>query len=105
MNIPYGIGWRPEFRDRVFEWTLEHYDAIVSRIPPVDVIYLPGQASGCSAERAAKAREFFSVPPHSPSGTLKELEKMEAAVKDCVSLHEREGAAAARYLSQFAEKK
>ena len=105
MSIPYGIGQRPEFRDRVFEWTLEHYDAIVSRIPPVDVIYLPWQASGCSTERAAKAREFFSVPPHSPSGTLKELEKMEAAVKDCVSLHEREGAAAARYLSQFAEKK
>ncbi|HEY3217098.1 MAG TPA: M1 family metallopeptidase [Candidatus Eisenbacteria bacterium] len=102
MSIANGVGSRLEFRDLALQWTLEHYDAIVARIPAWHVIYLPWQGGGCSAGRAAKAREFFSVPAHSPVGTAKEVDKMLAVVNDCVSLHEREGAAAARYLSQLA---
>jgi hypothetical protein len=102
MNIANGVGARLEFKDLVLDWTLEHYDAITTRIPAWRVIYLPWQGEGCSAERAARAREFFSVPAHSPVGTAKEVDKMLAAVNDCVRLHDREGAAAARYLSQLA---
>jgi alanyl aminopeptidase len=101
MIIPNGLRANPERRDQVFDWTMAHYDFIASRIPPWHVPDLPQQAGGCSLERAAKARAFFSMPAHAPVGTATELEKMEAAVRDCALLEEREGAAVARYLAQF----
>jgi alanyl aminopeptidase len=101
MTIPNGLAAHSELRDRVFEWTMKHYDYIASRIPPWHVPDLPQQAAGCSLERAAKARAFFSTPAHAPVGTAAELEKMEAAVRDCAGLHDRESATVARYLAQL----
>jgi cytosol alanyl aminopeptidase len=101
MTIPNGLAVHSELRDRVFEWTMKHYDYIASRIPPWHVPDLPQQAAGCSLERAAKARAFFSAPAHAPVGTAAELEKMEAAVRDCAGLHDRESATVARYLAQL----
>ena len=95
------LPWRRPW-DRVFEWTLGNYDYIASHVPPSGVANLPRQAEGCSLERAARAREFFSLPGHDRVGTAKEVERMEAAVHDCVSLHEREGATVARYLGRVA---
>ena len=100
MTIPDGLRAHPELADRVFEWTMARYETIVARIPPWRVPDLPYRADGCSLERAAKARAFFSVPAHSVVGTATELEKMEAAVRDCVGLQEREGGSVARYLAQ-----
>jgi len=105
MAIANAMGVKPELRDRVFFWTLENYDYIASHIPPSSVVYLPAQATGCSLERAAKARAFFSTAAHSPVGTAKEVEKMEAATRDCVSLREREYGAVTRYLGQLANLK
>jgi aminopeptidase N len=101
MIIPNGLRAHAERRDQVFDWTMAHYDFIASRIPPWHVPDLPQQAGGCSLERAAKARAFFSEPAHAQVGTATELEKMEAAVRDCVALQDREGAAVTRYLAQF----
>jgi alanyl aminopeptidase len=102
LSVANALGMRPELRDVVFEWTLENYDAIASRIPPSSVPNLPRQAGGCSLERVERARAFFAAPARNPLGTAKELERTEAIVRECVSLHQREGAAAARYLRQVA---
>ena len=53
-------------------------------------------------ERARKAHDFYTLPAHNPSGTAMQLERMESIVFDCAGLSQREGAAAARYLSQQA---
>jgi alanyl aminopeptidase len=83
---------RPELQDLVFQWTLDHYDAVAKRIPPSTVAALPRQATGCSLERVSRAREFFSGS-RAPVGTDKELDRLEATAQECVSLHEREGEA------------
>ncbi len=105
MTIANGLGAHPELRDRVFEWTLAHYDFIASHVPPSAVATLPRQAGGCSLERVAKAREFFSQDGHHPVGTTKELERMEAEVRDCVSLHDREGGTVGGYWARVARAK
>jgi hypothetical protein len=79
---------------------MANYDFLASHLPPSSVPGLPWQANGCSIERVAKARAFFSKPPHDVVGTDKEMEKVEAAIRDCASLQQREGAAVARYLAR-----
>ena len=60
--------------------------------------FMPGIASGCSEERAAAARAFFSDPARTVAGMDKEMAKVSEAVKDCAALRAREGAAVAVYL-------
>ena len=47
----------------------------------------------------AKAREFFSLPVHSPPGTEVELARVLESGGDCIGLRAREGAAVTRYLT------
>jgi len=88
----------PGGRDRVFAWLVGHYDAFASRLPPERVALLPTTASGCSAERLERGRQFFSQPEHHVEGTGAQLAKVTQQVMDCVHLREREGAAVAGYL-------
>jgi hypothetical protein len=61
--------------------------------------FMPFMASGCSAERLEAAKVFFAEPEHKAPGTETNLAKVGDAVRDCVSLREREGAAVASYLN------
>jgi len=102
FEIPGGVIDSPGGEDRVFGWFLDHYDAFASRMPPEFVAFLPFVASGCSAERLERAREFFSQPDHRVDGTDVQLAKVSQQVSDCVHLRQREGAAVAGYLRSLA---
>ncbi len=91
---------RPEERDAVFAWMTKNYDAILKRIPPMLAVFMPYAAGGCSAERLAAGRTFFSESAHSPPGTEKELAKMTEGVEDCLALRQREGARVADFLNR-----
>ena len=97
-----GIASYPPFQDRLYAWVEKNYIKIASRIPPEQVAFMPFYASGCSAQRLEAARAFFSQPEHSAMGTEKTLAKVGDQVGDCIDLREREGAAVADYLSEFA---
>jgi len=100
LTIPGGLVGYPPQRDRVFRWLTENYDAIGKRLPPEFMGFMPFMAGGCSAERLAKAQEFFGQPQHQAPGTTVQLAKVGDQVHDCVGLHEREGAAVAAFLDR-----
>jgi cytosol alanyl aminopeptidase len=102
FSIPFMIGDRPDGEDVVFAWTLANHDAIAARIPPFVLGFMPASAGGCSAERLAKAQEFFGDPAHQGPGTETTLAKVSDQVTDCVRLREREGTKVAAYLREAA---
>jgi alanyl aminopeptidase len=101
MSIPRGLMSHPPNRDLVLGWIMDNYDAITKRLPSVWLPFMPGLASGCSAERLATAQEFFSQPEHQVTGTDVTLEKVTDQVHDCVGLREREGDAVTAYLGRL----
>ncbi len=102
FEIPLAQGPRFERRQRVFEWTLEHYGDFAARIPAMFLAFMPRTASGCSLERLAVAQTFFADPAHQAPGWETEMAKVAESVRDCVRLREREGAAVVRYLQSLA---
>jgi len=90
--------------DLVFNWMMESYDGIASRMPPMMMAYMPYMASGCSEERLAVARAFFAEPEHNVDGTDRNLEKVAEITGVCVDLREREGAKVADYLNRLSMK-
>jgi alanyl aminopeptidase len=101
-TIPVQICEYQPYRDRVYQWVIDNYDWWRSRIPAVNAADMPYWAEGCSADRLAEARAFFSQPEHSPPGTEESMAKVSDIVGDCVSLRDREGDAVAVYLRQVA---
>ncbi|MEM7586432.1 MAG: M1 family aminopeptidase [Acidobacteriota bacterium] len=85
-------------RELAYRWMTQHFDALVSRLPPLFVGFMPRFAAGCSAERLEHARGFFAERGNPM--VMSQLEKVSEEVNDCVSLREREGAAVARYLKR-----
>ena len=83
----------------------DNYDEITSRIPAPYAAYMPYFARGCSSERLAAARQFFSEPEHNVDGTDNQLAKASDQVMDCVNLREREGEAVADYLNGLLAKR
>ena len=105
FEIPQRMAETPAYQQQVFDWTLAHYEAIVKKIPAVYVVFLPHAGGGCDEGRILKAKEFFSMPEHSPPGTEVELARMLESGNDCLGLRKRESAAVARYLTQVAQAK
>ena len=105
FEIPQRMAETPAYQQQVFDWTLAHYDEIVKKIPAVYVPFMPYAGGGCHEGRMLRAKEFFSMPEHSPAGTDVELARMLESVNDCLGLRKREGAAVARYLTQVAQAK
>jgi alanyl aminopeptidase len=93
-----------EGHDRVFQWMMDSYEGIASRMPPMMMAYMPYMASGCSEERLAAARAFFAEPAHNVEGTDRNLEKVAESTGVCVDLREREGAKVADYLNRLSMK-
>jgi len=87
--------------DRVFQWMMDSYADIASRMPPMMMAYMPYMAGGCSEERLAVARAFFAEPEHNVDGTDRNLEKVAESIGVCVDLREREGARVADYLTRL----
>ena len=85
-------------RDRAFRWVQENYDLIRTRMPESSMARWPAYCAGCSEERLAAGKQFFSDPAHRVTGTDKAMERTAESVMDCVSLRAREGSAVAAYL-------
>jgi len=96
--IPGSVGGSDGGGDRVFDWFVDNYETISSKMPPDFRPFLVGIAGGCSAERLERGREFFTQPDHQVEGTMIQLGKVAAQVEDCVGLRQREGDAVAAYL-------
>lgn len=101
FTIPGTVSGSPGGRDRIYQWTKENFDAIAKRLPPQFISFLPFVAGGCSSERLADARTFFSEPSRVAAGTESRLQRVAEQVEDCVRLRAREGAAVATYMSSF----
>jgi hypothetical protein len=99
--IPFSVGGYAPYEDKVFEWQMEHYGAITAKIPPMFASYMPYMAGGCSRERLAKAREYFSDPARNVPGMEETLAKVSDQVNDCAGMRDREGAKVAEYLRRF----
>jgi len=84
--------------DLVFEWVLNHYDVITSRMPPIWLPFMPLVGNGCDLDRMEKAKIFFAKPESKVDGTDKQMDKVEASVMDCVGLRTREGGKVRSYL-------
>jgi alanyl aminopeptidase len=88
-------------RDAAYTWVVTNYEAIRSRIPPMNAVFIPLIADGCSAERLVRAQEFFAQPAHAPGGTEKEMAKVTESIEDCVALRKREGERVRAYLNRI----
>ena len=85
----------------VFDWLLNHYDAVTTRMPPVWLPFMPLVGNGCNLERMEKAKVFFAQPEINVDGTSKQMAKVEAGVLDCVALRKREGSRVKAYLQEL----
>lgn len=99
FTIPFGQRVTEEDRDRVFRWTVGHFDDLAERVPPMILDFLPRMAGGCSPERLRAAEEFFTADSRRTESLAKTLAKVRDQVHACVALREREGAAVRRYLT------
>jgi alanyl aminopeptidase len=103
LRIPAGILFSGERGAvQVLDWTVANYDRIAAVVPPMSLAFLPRLASGCSAERLARAREFFGQPAHSAPGTDAQLAQVADEVALCVALRASEGPAIGAYLERAA---
>jgi alanyl aminopeptidase len=87
------IGDDESRRDACFAWVRRSYAWLASRLPAYEMARLPEFAGGCSRERLAEARAFFSDPARAPVGTAESLARTAARVEACAALREREGPA------------
>ncbi|HEX4823814.1 MAG TPA: M1 family metallopeptidase [Candidatus Polarisedimenticolaceae bacterium] len=90
-RIARTMGGVPTSRGAAWTWMTTHYDELAAKIPSDYMIYMPYYAAGCSEERVAAARTFFSDPKHAPSGTATELARVVESVDECVALDRRFG--------------
>ena len=98
FTIPQDVAGDPALVPLVFDWGLAHYDALAAKLPPDFRAFLPYIAGGCSLERLERAQAFFAQPEHAPPGTAQSMARVSEAVRDCVALREREGAAVAAWV-------
>ena len=98
FTIPFSVGTAVANEGRAYRFFTENYEVIQKRMPPMFLAFMPRIATGCSEERVAATRVFFSDPTRKAPGMDKEMAKVAESVKDCAGLRAREGAAVAAYL-------
>jgi len=86
----------------IFEWMMANYDVIAKRLPKTSLPRLAGYGGGCSHEKLARAKEFFTHESRFDKETEQVLTRVTAQVNDCVNLREREGKSVAEFLTKFA---
>ncbi|MEO8381474.1 MAG: hypothetical protein ABI779_17570 [Acidobacteriota bacterium] len=70
----------------------------MKKLPPNFAAAMPFIASGCSAERVERAREFFAT--RKIEGTDRQLARIAEQVNECTTLRAREMDAVMRYLTR-----
>ena len=100
MAIPMAVDKDdPAVRRRMWEWMVENYETITSKIPPPFQQYLPYAAMSCEGELLEEADAFFSDPTHIVPGTEVELAKVKQFSAECAELSARESGSVRAYLS------
>jgi alanyl aminopeptidase len=101
-RIPYSIAFQSSARQNfVLDWMMEHYDEIISQMPPPSRARLAYFLNGCDEARLAKGLAFFAEPEHNSPGINSRLARVAEAVSDCVSLRAREEGSVAAFLDEF----
>jgi aminopeptidase 2 len=90
-----------EQRDQIWAFVQKNYSPLSQRIPPVYRVYLVYSAFGCTKDRIAEAKAFFTGD-RAPFGTDVEMARMNDEINTCVSLREREGPRVAKMLTETA---
>lgn len=83
-----------------FDWLLNNYTTVTTRMPPIWLPFMPLSGDGCDIERMEKAKIFFAQPKIKVDGTDKQMAKVEAGVLDCAALRKREGGRVRTYLKE-----
>ncbi len=86
------------YPDETVQWTFDHFGALREKLPPNFAARIVGLGTGCSQERLAALRKFFSDPAHKVLGGEASLKRMEDALRECASVHERESERVERWL-------
>ena len=99
MTFREQLAKRPEPRELVLNFALNHYTIFEEKLPGNGLATLPSVAKSCSLASAEIATDFFSNPDHQVSGTLRILDTTTAAIKSCAALRARELGNANLYFS------
>jgi len=99
LGLGNGRGGGGDYPDDVMQWTLDHWDELVARMPPNFASRNMRMTGGCSQERQAQLKQFFSDPKRSGPGIQPTLRRMSDAMRECSSLHDREAERVERWLN------
>jgi alanyl aminopeptidase len=102
FTIGGGVGDSEGGEDLIWDWTTDNIQVISERMPPDFRAFLPFIGAGCDKARLKKTEEFFSKPENQAPGMDRTLERIADGVEQCVALRQREGAAVARFVEDFA---
>ncbi len=103
LLIMRGFGDRNEAAgERMFQWMVREYARIAERVPPPALRFMPMMGSGCSEQRLAVTKAFFSDPQRAVPGVEQTLERVSDNVRTCVSLRSRDGERVTRFMRGFA---
>jgi len=94
-----GRGGGGEFPDEIAQWTLEHWDELVAKMPPNFATRNLQMTRGCSRERLDELERFFADHKHDAPGLRATLRRMADAMEECSSLHDREAERVERWLN------
>jgi alanyl aminopeptidase len=92
-------GGGSEYPDEVMKWAFEHWDELVGKMPPNFAARNLRMTGGCSEERQAQIKQFFSDPKRNVPAIQASLRRMSDAMQECSSLHEREAERVERWLN------
>ncbi len=95
-----GVSYRPRgsYPDEVASWVEGHWRELSSRLPPNFASRILGLTGGCSRERAKELERFFNMPEHGGIGIAPTLRRLEDAIEECSSLHDREADRVERWM-------
>ncbi len=96
------LGQDPALGDLVYQWLTTHYDAVGKFLPGPQRRTLISVAGGCSPTRLEAGRAFFGAPERRFPTFERDWSRLDAAVHDCVELHDREAGRVRNFLENAA---
>lgn len=94
-----GRGEGRTYPEDVARWVMEHWADLVAKMPPNFASRNLRLMNGCSDERIAELRQFFSDPKHQGTGIAPALRRMDDDIEECSNLHDREAERVERWLT------
>jgi hypothetical protein len=99
LSLPGPRGGGGESPEAVMKWTLDHWDELTAKMPPNFAARNLRMTIGCSRDRQAALRQFFSDPKRGGPGITASLRRQSDAMEECASLHDREAERVERWLN------